>query len=399
MANEVELSFDQFEFMMIPVNRQSMIDAAPETPLQTIFPVNLLARALHPPVQFFTISEVVEHGEDAKSFVLVPNKEKGTQAPAYFNAGQYLSFALEIDGARLSKPYSICSAPADALAGSYTITVKRAEDGFASDYILDTWKVGDTVETSGPVGNFTYEPLRDPKHIVGVAGGSGITPFHSLASAVADGTEDFDLTILFGSRSADDILLKDKFDALEAACPRIKVVHVLSETPAEGYESGFITAELIEKYAPADDYALFICGPQVMYGFVDKEVEKLGLPVRRVRHELFGQLKNPAGEADYPAAAADGVFNLTVILRDEKQIIECRANETLLVAMERAGIAAPSRCRSGECGFCHSRLVAGRVFIPASQDKRRAADETYGYVHPCCTFPLEDLEIDVPIKL
>jgi len=207
------------------------------------------------------------------------------------------------------------------------------------------------------------------------------------------------LTILFGSRSVEDILFKEEFDALEAACPKIKVVHVLSDTPAEGYESGFITAELIKKYAPADDYALFICGPQVMYKFVDKEVAKLDLPLRRVRHELFGQLKDPASEPDYPAAAADGVYKMIVMIRDEQQVIDCRADESLLVAMERAGIAAPNFCRSGECGFCHSRLVAGNVFIPASVDKRRAADATYGYVHPCCTFPLEDLTIDVPVKL
>lgn len=56
----------------------------------------------------------------------------------------------------------------------------------------------------------------------------------------------------------------------------------------------------------------------------------------------------------------------------------------------------PSRCRSGECGWCHSRLISGKVYIPKALDGRRLADEKYGYIHPCCTFPISDIAIEVP---
>lgn len=72
----------------------------------------------------------------------------------------------------------------------------------------------------------------------------------------------------------------------------------------------------------------------------------------------------------------------------------CRANQTLLSAMEQAGIKAPSRCRSGQCGWCHSRLVSGEVFIPDEADGRREADKKFGWIHPCCTYPLSDIELD-----
>ena len=81
-----------------------------------------------------------------------------------------------------------------------------------------------------------------------MAGGSGITPFYSMACAVADGIEDFDLTILYGSRTKDTILLKEELEAVAARSnSRVKVVHVLSDEAVEG----FITAELIKKYADA----------------------------------------------------------------------------------------------------------------------------------------------------
>ena len=50
----------------------------------------------------------------------------------------------------------------------------------------------------------------------------------------------------------------------------------------------------------------------------------------------------------------------------------------------------------GECGWCHSKLVSGEVYTPKRVDGRREADFLYGYIHPCCSFPLSDLVIEVP---
>ena len=73
------------------------------------------------------------------------------------------------------------------------------------------------------------------------------------------------------------------------------------------------------------------------------------------------------------------------------------AGESLLTAMERAGLSAPSRCRSGECGVCHSYLANGNVYVPSQVDGRRAADLTYGYIHPCCSFPVSDITLEIPL--
>ena len=389
---------DPMSFMGLLSMRKEKIDAGETKPLPGTYTVNEKAKTLHPKEQYLIISKVTQHGSDAKSFELIPNTAEGTKGCAYFRAGQYISVLLDIDRAKVSRPYSIRSGQKDALNGKYILTIKGTENGYASKYILDNWKAGMEVETSGPEGNFYYEPLRDAKHVVGIAGGSGITPFYSLACAIADGIEDCNLTLLYGSRTKDNILLKEEFDRLEANCSKIKVIHVLCDELDNECEIGFITAGLIKKYAPADDYSIFLCGPQAMYDFVDKEIETLGLPIRRIRHELFGEYKNPEKEADYPKDAVGKKYKLTVTVRGDKQAITCASSDTLLVAMERAGITAPSRCRSGECGYCHSRLVSGRVYIPKFVDGRRMADFKFGYVHPCCTFPLGDVEIDVPAK-
>lgn len=376
--------------------RNKMIEAASDEMPQSIFNVNRVAAALHPARQHVKIAKVTDHG-DAKSYLLIADKEKGTEKLAYFRASQYVSVELNIDGALVNKPYTIRSNPADALGAgsSYTLTVKLTNPAYASKHILDSWKEGDSLSISGPLGDFYYQELRDAKHVVALAGGSGITPFYSMAAAIVDGIEDFDMTILYGSRRSDGILLKEEIEDLaERSKGRVKVVHILSHEEKEGYEHGFITAELIKKYAPEGDYSVFMCGPRAMYDFEDGEMAKLGLPKRRVRKEMSGDYLGVEKNPDYQVPQ-EQEFKLTVDIRGQKQTVACKAGESLLWAMERAGIAAPSRCRSGECGWCHSRLVSGKYFCPKETDGRRLADEKFGWIHPCCTFPLSDMEICV----
>ena len=393
------LLLNPLAFKKMAETRKQVIEAAPAKAVPSLdsYLPNRIAAALHPDVQHVVITDIKEHSADVKTFTFVPDTEKGTKALAYFSAGQYISVHLNVGGAKVSRPYSLSSSPKNALEGKYTLTIKRDKDGLVSNYVLDNWKVGDKVDVSAPDGVFTYEPLRDAAQIIGIAGGSGITPFLSLANAIADGDEDASLTLLFGSRTEKDILFKDEFDKIMKKCDKVKVVHVLSGEEKEGYEHGFMTAELIKKYAPENaDYSIFICGPQVMYDFVDGEIAKLGLRSKFIRHEVFGEYRNPAKNEDYPQEKKDSVFKLTVIIRGEKTVIDCPAETTLLNAIEHAGIAAPAMCRSGICGYCHSHLVSGEVYVPKSVDGRRLADLKYGYVHPCCTFPLSDVVIDVP---
>lgn len=388
-------SLNPAKFLKLVPNREQVIKDAPATPVphQDTYLANQLAKALHPSGQHVKIARIEEFSKDVKRFTFVPNTEKGTKALAYFSAGQYLSVSLNVGKAVITRPYSISSSPKQSLAGEYQLTIKRVDGGLATNYVLDNWQVGDEVELSAPSGSFKYEPLRDAKTIVGLAGGSGITPFLSLAHAIADGDEDANLTLLYGSRTRADILFRDEFDQIANACDKVKVVYVLSDDDDASCEKGFLTAELIAKYAPKDeDYSVFMCGPQGMYDFADKQIALLGLKRKYVRHELFGEYHHPERNDDYVTPASE-TCKITVRARDKKYEVTASVNDTILVSLEKNGIYAPAKCRSGECGWCHSKLVSGNVYVPKSVDGRRLADFDYGYIHPCCTFPLGDVEL------
>lgn len=390
-------SINRLRFLSNNKERKKRIRQASETPIPADFPVNLLSQALHPEKQFVTISDIKVWDENCKSFTFIADPSRGTKQLAFFKAGAYLSVFLDINGMKISRPYSISSSPKEALEGKYVLTIKRVPGGLASNYMLDHFKVGEKVTLSGPLGEFVYLPVRDAKTVIGIAGGSGITPFHSFAKAIVENDEDFQLILLYGSRTEKDILFREDFDAFEKASDKVKVVHVLSDEEKEGYEHGFVTAELIKKYAPSENYSIFLCGPAGMYHFLDQQIQTLGIERKWIRHELQGEVHEPKKLPDYPVGIpVPETVEITVTICDEKKTIKASTNDTILQSLEKNGIAAPARCRSGECGWCHSLLLKGNVYSPKKLEHRREADIDFHYIHPCCTFPLTDIAIDVP---
>ena len=384
---------DMLKFANLSKEREKVIAAAPANEITADYPVNNFAKAMHPDFQQFVIDEIIDHAAGAKTFVL---KRADGKPASYFRAGQYISLKLPIEGSFVTRPYSISSSPKWALEGKVAVTVKTNPDGFAADWMLDNFKVGDEVKGSEGLGSFYYQKYRDAGHVVALAGGSGITPFLSMAYAIRDGIEDFDLTILFGSRTEESILFRDEFDKIMSETDKVKVVHILSDEKKKGFENGFITADRIKKYAGDEPYSVFICGPEAMYRFISKEVEKLGLEKKFVRSEFLGATKTVWEQPGYPKKAKDKVFKLIVRQGPNEYVCDCSANEPILVAIERAGIKAPSKCRSGDCGWCRSRVTAGEVFIPEETDGRRWADKQCGEIHPCTSFAVSDVSITVP---
>ena len=392
---------DLFAFTKLVPNRKKRIEKASSEPIRED-PINDLAWKLHPERQFLKIDEIKEETKSTKTFKLVPDPDSVTKELAYFRPGQYISLKVDLEGVRITRPYSIASSPKDALKGFYEITIRKEENGFLTHFIWDNWKVGTKVESSGPEGFFYYERLRDLTQIVGIAGGSGITPFRSMVKAIIDGTIDAKLILLYGSSEEDDIIYYDEFKELEKKyTDKFKVVHVLSceKVTLEGSELGFLTSEIIEKYCDVNKSSFFVCGPQVMYNFVEKELEKFNLPHKRVRREAFGEIKEILSNPDFPQDVADKVFKVKTHIGSLIKEIPAKATESVLVALERANLNPPSKCRSGECGFCRSLLISGNVYISPVSDWRRAGDKKFNYFHPCASYPITDLEIKIPRTL
>ena len=360
--------FDMLKFKNLRKYRAEMIASAEAKPLPGTYRVNELAKRLHPTAQHLKIAEIIDETHDAKSFVLVPDKEKGTTALAPFKAGSYINVRTMLAGSVARRTYSLSSSPKEALEAA----LEMASDMGFTD----------------PGGHITYSRIRDCKRVVALAGGSGITPFMSMAKAIEEGSENFELILLYGARTEADLVFKADFDAIAKATSKVKPVYVLSEEEKAGYEHGFITAELVKKYAGTEPYSIYVVGPGAMCDFLDKELPKLGLAQKFIRMERT--------EDVYDAGAPKN-YTLTVHYRDEVLTVPARSDETVLTAFERAGLAVNNKCRVGYCGFCRSRLIKGE-YHASRYERLRIADTQYHYFHPCCSYPMSDMEIEVYSK-
>ena len=373
---------DMLRFTKLVPNRRKALESGANTPLPQHYRVNEMAKALHPgriEVEVTAVRPLTDRMTE------LTFRRTDAEAFPFFRAGQYVSLQGTVEGSVVSRPYSISSSPREALENKLTLGIEDA--GFFSVYLNRQAKVGDRFLMTEPAGEFHYETLRDHKQIVCVAGGSGITPFVSMAKSRKEGDEPYEMLLFYGARDAAHLAYKAELDAL-AAEGAVKVIYVLSDETREGYEHGFVSAELMARYADLQKVTFFLCGPAAMYAFIQKELAPLGLPLKAVRKDATccgaRNVENPR------------TFTLTVHIRDKVCTVPAREDETLLVSMERAGVQAHNKCRAGGCGYCHSKWLGGDYLVADGRDGRRAVDRKFGFIHPCVTYPQADMEIDVP---
>lgn len=374
--------------------RENLINMGSSVPNPKDF-VKEITDKLHPASMKFKVTDIRDSSPTSKTYRL--ESEDG-YIPV-FQSGQYVNFRLKIGESILTRPYSISSAPYEARTDKpfIDITIRRNRPYLVPDYFFNNVKVGDVLDGNMPFGTFYWEPLRDTKNIVAIAGGSGITPFYSMAKEVASGKmKDCSLTIIYGSVNSEDIVLKDELDKVAAECDRVKVINVLSDDDSWQGEKGFVDKSIIEKYS-TDGCTYMFCGPLPMFTPVKDSLKEMGVHERRFRHDVIGNPKDVTILPGYPKGKAPDHVKITVVRGIQEDVIDADTTEPVAVALERAGIPVDTHCRGGECGYCRSQLLIGDIFVSPYGDGRRMMDKELGWFHACSTWPLSDLKIKVPI--
>ena len=381
-------------FTNIPELRKGVIQEAPETPVNGNFAVNSIANFLHPSTQYLKVKQVAEINRYTRAYILEPDTAHGTAKLAYFRPGQWISITMQIGNAIVTRPYTICASPLRSVDDEYMIIVDKKPDGFASHYIFNNWRKGTEIIASAPCGNFYYQPLRDSKNVIGICDNHGFSGFLSMAEAIADKSLNMDLTLIYYARKQNEAIMSQRFDELSEKASNFRIIYVFSDEHVFKCERGFVTKSLIEKYAPFTKYSLFVSGSNTLYNRLIPQISELKLENKYIRFGLNGQINTPETLPGFPQDAIGKTF-LCKVIKDGQLLstVPCSSTESLLVALEREGIKAPSLCRSGECGFCRAKLLKGNVFIPQGVDNRRLADSSHGIIHPCCSYPMSDMTL------
>jgi ferredoxin-NADP reductase len=361
-----------------------------------------LCERIHPKTQLLKITDIEEFSYDTKLFRFISAKPNEPLAP--FRAGQYIGLTAEIDGVRTSRPYSLVSSPNQH--AYYELAIREKQDGFVSPYILNNAKRGDILEATEPLGNLYYNPLFHGKHLVFIAGGCGITPFISLLRDISEKMLPLTVYLIYGCVSEKDILFRQELEEITSKRSNISVKYVLSEPQAHWMGAcGFITSVIIQNEIKSiKDKYFYVVGNRPMYQFIKGEMEQLEIPKHRVYYEAFGVPENITEELGWPAEIDESKkISVRVKYRKrgkiEKIQFEAPCIEPLLNSIERQkelALSIDNGCRSGECALCRTKKIKGKVFIP-SEVTIREADSKYGFIHPCISYPLTDIELDLTL--
>jgi dimethylamine monooxygenase subunit B len=245
-----------------------------------------------------------------------------------FSGGAHVVVAMR-DGDLLRRnPYSLMSSPQDQ--SGYEISVLRVEQSRGgSTFMHDKLQPGDTLTLSQPINLFPHD-VRGRKHIF-MAGGIGITPFMAMMDQLHREGSNFELHYAVRDRKHGAYWqeLTERYGA-----HRIKIYC--------DAEKLFIPTEAILSNQPLGTH-LYVCGPSGMIDGVLNKATALGWPKQNLHSERF--LAPPPGD----------IFR--AILKRSNKTITVGTHQSILEAVEAAGIDAPYLCRGGACGQCETSVL------------------------------------------
>ena len=272
-----------------------------------------------------TVAEVVEVNDLVKRFRFVRND--GGEMPTFSGGAHTVVEMRDGDITRLN-PYSLMSDPRDR--SCFMISVRRDDVGRGGSLFLHRHvKAGDKMRLSYPVNLFSLD-LRARKHLM-IAGGIGITPFLAQIAQVSAMHGQFELH--YSVRSA---ALGSYADTLGQQHPNN--VHIYHDDQGQAINlEGLLAGQPLGTH-------LYVCGPKGMITWVLKTATALGWPDEAVHSEEF-----LAPQPGQPFA---------VTLARTGKTIHVGENQSLLEAIEGAGVDAPYLCRGGACGQCETEVVS-----------------------------------------
>ena len=338
------------------------------------------------------VVKVVHETKDAVSIYLTEADGSALE----FRPGQFLSVDVTVDGERLRRAYSFANACLPDTPAH--VTVKRIEAGRVSNYLNDTVREGDELQVLGPSGSFTIEPRQvNERHLIMVAGGVGITPLMSIAESALRLERGSRVTLIYGNRTWDEVIFRDRLAALCAEfSDRLVVDHVL-ELPPQSWSGGegLLDSDVLEtrmRTLGVEDNGLiryFVCGPTPMIDAAHRALQRRGVDTNRIAEERF-----TSPEARSAHISSDKTQLVVISKGGREHGIQVEPGQTILEGALAAGIDIPFSCAMGGCGVCRVHRTEGDIRMEEPNCLSRT-ERAQGYVLSCVGRPLTQAKIEV----
>ena len=272
-----------------------------------------------------TIAQIKPLTSRISEFTLVASEPDAGPLPGWA-AGAHID--IETDAG--SRSYSLISWPGGEI-DKYQIAVQREDDGEGGSRAMHALTKGDTVTATSPANDFAL--VADSKPVALLAGGIGVTPLISMATGLTSQNRPFKFH--YAGRSADQMAWLEK---LQSTFGSTFQAHPDDAAPLD--LNAFLTT--------ISDHSLYICGPKGMIDAARIAAEAVGIAPEYIHVELFTTAAPETG---------DTAFEIEV--SSTGQVVTVRADQTIVDALEEAGLDPMYDCQRGDCGICQTDVVSG----------------------------------------
>jgi ring-1,2-phenylacetyl-CoA epoxidase subunit PaaE len=282
------------------------------------------------------------------------------------------------------------------------VGVRRVPGGAFSTWLHESLKPGDTLDVMEPQGRFGAALAQArPKHVLAVAGGSGITPILSIVRTLLERDPDVRVTLLYGNRNAASTMFKEELEDLKNRHLTRLAIHavfsreVVDAPPDSPLGAGRLDRARVALFLrtlvdPRGVDQAFVCGPHALNDEAEAALREAGIEPARIHVERFGipPEQQPRGD---PHAAQEGDADdaRIAVVRDgltREFGFRKGVDPSLLDAAARAGLDVPYSCKSGVCATCRAKLIEGQVRMDRNFALERD-DLEAGFVLTCQSHP------------
>ncbi|AGH80186.1 oxidoreductase FAD-binding subunit [Psychromonas sp. CNPT3] len=303
----------------------------------------------------------------------------------YYKAGQFITFAVDVAGELEYRAYSLASTPSKP--ESISITIKRVAGGKVSNYLLDNLQAGIGLPAMAPAGEFTLEDNLLTNEIVLFSAGSGITPCISIARYLLDTEQAVNIHFIYSACSDKDIIMEKQLMSLHQRYDNFRVSFILEETDHEGRIKGRLNETNFVQLVPdLKGKTIFTCGPTAYMDVLKSLLIEHDFDMQFFHKESFVALKNTVEEHNETET-------FQIFAPQYGKSLTIKNNQTLLEALEMAGVPIIGACRSGVCGACKCKVVGD---VKSSSEAMLSAEQIkQGYVLSCSSRAYSDLVVEL----
>jgi CDP-4-dehydro-6-deoxyglucose reductase len=207
----------------------------------------------------------------------VPEVEKFTFVP-----GQFVSMNEVINGKKITRAYSLASAPSET--NRFELCLNLVHEGLLSPRLF-VMQPGETVDIRPPLGMFVLR--NPPRDSVFIATGTGIAPFRSILRAELNAASQA-FTLVFGVRYESHLMYRAEFEEMAREFPHFRFLPTLSR-PDESWtgRTGHVQAHLQEAIGERRDVDVFLCGLKLMVDDVRNILKEMGFDRKQILFEKY----------------------------------------------------------------------------------------------------------------